>query len=151
LVAFIVSVDWQVDFTRQLLVGSIFYFTITAICVGVAAWNHVRIVSKAHSKIDIERRIAGLVVSRETIDNLDVESVTLQSVRLLKESEKPRDRMMSRPLRRYMDRRATYYKLYLDTTEKRHLLDDSSDLTDLDTIGQGLADFFSVAYRREEV
>lgn len=150
LLAFFVSVDWQEDLSGRLIAGSIFYFSMTAICLGVSAWNNLRTLDRATSRIRIEKRLFGVVLRGETIDRVALESVTVQSIRLLKESEKPRDRMLSRPLRGYMDRRTAYHKLFLDMGEQRLLIEDSSDLAELDTIGQGIADFYDVTYRREE-
>ena len=151
LASFVVSVDFEQDFQSNLIAGLIFYFSITAVCVGIAGWNSVKLLDRRQREIRYESRLFGIPLKRKILSEVTVEAVTVQTVKLIRESEKPREGMFGRPLRGYLEKRGSYHKLYLDTAERRLILEDSTEITDLQQIGQGLAEFYRVAYKVEEV
>jgi len=95
LLAFFVSVDWQSDFDRGSLVGTIFYFVITATCVAVAAWGSSVFFDKGGCDVSFIKSIFGLEVQRDRVEARAVQAVTIQGVRFLKDSERPQPGLLN--------------------------------------------------------
>jgi hypothetical protein len=151
LLAFVLSVDWQADFERGSLVGTIFYFVLTTTCLVVAAWGSSVLFDSDKKEIIFTRTIVGIAVRRDRQETTAVQAVTVVGVRFLKESERPQPGLLNTRFRNYIDRRNNYYKLYLDLGERRRFLEDSTDLTDLDAAANEISQFLHVTLRREEV
>jgi hypothetical protein len=150
-VSFIVGVDWDDDFVGGMVAGTIFYFVITAICLGVAGWNSVVLFDRAEGEARFIKRLFGVQLSRSALALSNVRAVVIQGIRFLKESEQPRSGLFGSRFRGQMERRNTYYKLQLEGEEKLHLVEDSTDLGDLEAAGKAIADFLGITYRREEL
>ncbi len=151
LVAFFLSVDWQSDFAGSMVAGTIFYFALTATCLGVAAWSSSILIDLEHDEISFTKSIVGIEVRRDRIGASAVQTVTIQGIRFLKESERPQPGLLNTRFRNYVERRNNYYKLYLDLGERRQFVEDSTDLADLDTAATEIARFLQVTLRREEM
>ena len=151
LAAFFLSVDWQSDFEGGMVAGTIFYFVLTATCVGVAAWGSSILFDTENDEISFAKSIFGIEVQRVCIGASAVQAVTIQGVRFLKDSERPQPGLLNRRFRNYVERRNNYYKLYLDLGERLQFVEDSTDLTDLDAAATEIARFLQVTLRREEI
>ena len=151
IVAFALGVDWQTDLQRDSLMGTLFYFSLLLICTAVAAWGSSVRFDSEREKITFTKTLAGVKVRQEQIDSSAVRAVTVAGIRFLKEAERPQPGLLNNRFRSYVDRRNTYYKLYLDLDESRHFLEDSTDLTDLDAAANEIAGFLQVTLRREEL
>lgn len=151
LLAFFLGVDWQSDFQGPIAVGTVFYFVLTTTCLAVAAWGTSVSFDSRFGSIDFSRRIAGIEITHDRVTVSDVEAVTIQGVRFLNESEQPRPGLLNTRFRTYVERRNNYYKLYLDLSDRRQFLEDSSELGDLDAVAERIAGFLSVPFRREHV
>jgi hypothetical protein len=150
-IAFATSIDFQSDFERSALAGTIFYGFITLICLSVAAWGSAVRFDGAEKLIRFERRFAGIRVGSEETPAASVRAVILQGVKFLKDSEQPQPGLLNTRFRSYVARRNVYYKLYLEFEEKRRILEDSTDIADLEAAGTRIAQFLGVDYRREEL
>ena len=151
LVAFFLSVDWQTDFEGGMVAGTIFYFVLTAICVGVAVWSSSILFDSENDEINFTKSIFGIEIRRDRVGASAVQAVTIQGVRFLKDSERPQPGLLNTRFRNYVERRNNYYKLYLDLGERLQFVEDSTDLTDLDAIATEMARFLQVTLRREEI
>jgi len=151
LVALFLSVDWQADFEGSMVAGTIFYFVLTATCVGVAAWGSSILFDSENDEISFTKSILGIEVRRECIGASAVQAVTIEGVRFLKDSERPQPGLLNTRFRNYVERRNNYYKLFLDLGERRQFVEDSTDLTDLDAAATEIARFLQVSLRREEI
>ncbi len=150
-VAFIVGYDFQSGIERSALAGTIFYAVLTVTCFAVAARGTSVIFDKSVGKVVFTASIFGFSTKRQEIPSGDVRAVVIQSMRFLKESEQPRPGLLNNRFRGYIARRNAYHKLYLEFSESRRLLEDSTDLSDLEAVGGQIADFLGVDYRREEI
>lgn len=151
LVAFSLSVDWQSDFGGGMAAGTVFYFVLTATCVGVAAWGSSIFFDSESDEISFTKSLAGIEVHRDRIGASAVKAVTIQGIRFLKDSERPQPGLLNNRFRTYIERRNNYYKLYLDMGEERKFVEDSTDVTDLDAAAAEIAGFLHVTLRREEI
>jgi hypothetical protein len=151
LISFVVGADWDGAPADGLIAGTIFYFGVTAICLVVAGWNSILLLDGAQREARFIRRLFGITLSRSHMDLSRVRAVVVQGLRFLRESEQPQPGLGSQRFRGYIERRNVYYKLYLETDEKLHFVEDSTDLTDLESAAQTMADFLRVGYRREEI
>ncbi|MFW5689239.1 MAG: hypothetical protein ACOC1U_06690 [Spirochaetota bacterium] len=151
IVSFLVSADWSGEIADGMVAGTIFYFGITAICLAVAGWNSMVVLDGRDRSAHFIRRIFGITIGHSTLDLSAVRAVVIQGLRFLRESEQPQGGLGSSRLRNYMERRNAYYKLFLETDEKLHFVEDSTDVSDLEAAGHAMADFLGVSYRREEI
>lgn len=151
LLAFFVGVDLQTDFERSSLLGTLFYSLLTLTCIAVAIVGRSITFSHAQSRALMRRTVAGIEIQRREVDLARVESVTLQSVRFLKESERPQAGVLNARYRNFVARRNSYFKLYLDLPDRREFLEDSTDQGELDQAGSALAEFVGVPFHHEEL
>jgi hypothetical protein len=151
LIAFFTGVDWQNDFGRSSIVGTLFYGVLTFTCLGVAAAGRTVHFLSADKLILFVNTVLGLTVHRETLEIGRVEAVTIQVVRFLKDSERPQPGLLNVRFQNYVSRRNSYYKLYLDMSDGRRMLEDSTDPTELQTAGTSISEFLGVPLRREEI
>ena len=151
LVSFIVGVDWERGLDDGLVVGTVFYFAVTAICLAVAGGNAKLVLNRNQGTICVTRSLFAIVFSRRNLSFPQVRAVVLRGIRLLRESEQPRDALVSNRFQGYMERRMHYYKLHLETDDQLHLVEDSTDLEELEAAATALADVLSVPFRREEL
>jgi hypothetical protein len=149
LLSFAVSSDWGAEGVDGLVAGTIFYFVVTAICLGVAGWNSVVAFDRSDGQAHFTRRLFGIPLVSSAVALSAVISVVVQGVKLLRDEEKPRATVLSNRLRGHVESRNVYYKLMLESTEKMHFLEDSTDLADLETAARRLAEFLGVSYRYE--
>ena len=80
-----------------------------------------------------------------------MQAVVIRGLQFLKESEQPQPGLLNTRFRGYINRRNVYFKLFLDFAESRRLLEDSTDLADLEAAAGQIAGFLNVEYRREEM
>ncbi len=151
LVSFLVGMDWEEGIEEGMVVGTIFYVSITAVCAAVAGWNAQLILDRNDSKAHLVRRLFGVPLRHAELPLERISAVLIRSIRFLRESEKPRGGLFPNRMHDYMERRNTYYKLHLETDERPYLVEDSSDLADLEAAAHAIAAFLDVVYRREEV
>lgn len=151
LIAMAMSVDWQADFNREMIVGTIIYLALTLTSIGVAAFGRSVRFDRSTGEISFIRAIAGVRVGESSMPLSDVRSVTIQGVQFLKESEQPQPGLLNTRFRNYVQRRNNYYKLYLDTDNSRRFLEDSTELADLDAAASRIAEFLGVELKRETV
>ncbi|MFW6288924.1 MAG: hypothetical protein ACOC2Q_03995 [Spirochaetota bacterium] len=151
LVSFVVGVDFERDFADGMITGTVFYFAITAICAVVAGWNSIVLFDRAQGRVEFIRKLFGIRLGSSSLELGDIRAVVLRGLRFLRESEQPQPGMLNQRFRGYVERRNVYYKLHLETDETLHFVEDSTDLTDLESAAQGIADFLGVTYRREEI
>ena len=150
--AVVIGADWDNDFGRDHLVGNIFFFLLTGAAAVIAGWSSSMIVDVGErNTIRFAGTLFGIPIRVDTMDPRTVKAVVLQGVKLLRESETPRVGLGSPRLAGYLARRTTYYKLYLETNEARRLVEDSTDLSELDAIGVAVARLLDVEYRKEDV
>ena len=152
ILAFVIGIDWQSDSGRQLVTGLIFYFSLTAVTIAVAAWNKSVIVDtgSAH-EIRFVNTLFRLPVRRSRIGLDEITGVTLQAVKLLGRPERPRPALGNSMFGSYFSRRGSYYKLYLDTNQSRQFVEDSTDAGELETIGAEMARFIGVSFAKEDL
>ena len=151
LVSFVVGMDWDEGIEEGMIVGTIFYFSITAVCAAVAGWNSQLVLDRDDRRVHFIRKLFGIPVRSAALPLDDVTGVVIRGIRFLKESEKPRVGLFSNRMHGYMERRNVYHKLYLETNERAYLVEDSSDLSDLEAAARAIAAFLEVDYRREEL
>lgn len=151
LVSFFVGMDWDEGIEEGMIVGTIFYFSITAVCAAVAGWNSQLILDHDDSRVHFVRKLFAVPLNHTKLALDDVTGVVIHGIQFLKESEKPRGGLFSNRVHSYMERRNVYYKLHLETDERPYLVEDSSDLTDLETAARAIAGFLGVDYRREDL
>ena len=149
-VAFFVGVDWELDFVDGLPAGMVFFFGVLAICTGVAGWKSSVVFDTDARTVRFSKQLFGIVVQEQTLPADDVRSVVLQGIRFLKDAERPQPGLLNNRLRDTIARRNVYYKLFLETSEKRHLIEDSTDTDDLDGAAQAIAGFLNLPVRHEE-
>ena len=137
--------------SEPMIGGTIFYFVITGISLVVAAWNSVTTLDRETGILTFQKRFAGIAVRSESTQLGSITGVVLQIVQFMKESEQPQPTMLNTRYRSYMNRRNTYYRLYLETGDEKFLIEDSSDSEDLDRVGETVADFLGLTYRRIEI
>ena len=151
LIAFLVSVDFQVDFEREMIAGSVFYFALVALCLVVAGWNNAVLFDTAQRQVFFIKRMFGARVHSRALPSDGIRSITLQGVRLLKESERPRAGVLGSRFSAHVARRNTYYKLYIDSGDEREFLEDSTDPGELNAAGMTIAGFLGVDFRTEDI
>jgi len=152
LAAFLVGADWENDFGRERIAANILFFVLTGGAALIAGWSSsVTVDAGSARQIRSAGTLFGLPIRVQTMSADDVRAVTLQGVRLLRESESPRAGLGRSRYAEFVARRTTYYKLFLDTAEDRHLVEDSTDLAELQTIGEAISRVLGVEYRREDV
>lgn len=149
--SFIVSSDWGRAQEDGMIAGTIFYFVITAICLAVAGWNSMMILDRSHGEAYFIRKLFGIRFASSSMPLSEISSVVVQGAKLLREQEKPRATMLSNRLRGHVERRNVYYKLMLETAEKLHFVEDSTDLSELQSAATAMAEFLGVSYRHEEI
>lgn len=150
LISFFVSVDWQGDFEDGMVAGTIFYFSVLAICLAVAGWNSMLVLSRSKDEARFIKKLFGIPLASASLPLHEITAVVIQGATLLKESERPTSMIATR-LQRAAQQRNVYYKLYLETADKLHFVEDSTDLTDLEGAARGIAEFLGVTFRREEI
>jgi len=150
-VSFIVGVDLERDFADGMVAGTIFNFSITAVCTVVAGWNSIVLFDRSRGRVEFIRKLFGIRLGSSSLELGEIRAVVLRGLRFLRESEQPQPGMLNQRFRGYVERRNVYYKLHLETAETFHFVEDSTDLTDLEAAAQGIADFLGVTYRREEI
>jgi hypothetical protein len=131
--------------------GTIFYFVITLISVAVAGWNSQVTFDRDAGDAVFSKSIFGIRLREDSVALASVTTVILQSLQFLKQSEQPQPTMLNSRFRGYMSRRNTYYRLFLETADEKLLIEDSSELEDLDRSANLIAAFLNVTYRREEI
>jgi hypothetical protein len=150
-VALFVGVDWGEDFGRQSVGGTIFYLLLTLTTLGVAAWGRSVHLDKAAGEVHQVRTLVGIEVHRTTTAASSVKAVVIQGMRFLKEAEQPRPGLLNTRFRNYVDRRNSYYKLFLERDDDRIFLEDSTDLSDLDGAAEQISGFMGITLRREDI
>ncbi|MFW6288250.1 MAG: hypothetical protein ACOC2Q_00550 [Spirochaetota bacterium] len=151
LISFFVSSDWGSVHEDGMIAGTIFYFVITAICLTVAGWNSMMLLDRSRGEAYFIRKLFGIRFASSSMTLSAITAVVIQGARLLREQEKPRSTMLSSRLRGHVERRNAYYKLMLETAEKLHFVEDSTDLSDLESVATSMAEFLGVSYRHEEI
>ncbi len=151
LISFFVSSDWGTVQEDGMVGGTIFYFVITAICLVVAGWNSMMMLDRSRGEADFIRKLFGIRLASSSMTLSSITAVVIQGAKLLREQEKPRSSMLSTRLRGHVERRNVYYKLMLETAEKLHFVEDSTDLSDLESVATSMAEFLGVSYRHEEI
>ncbi len=137
--------------SEPMIGGTIFYFVITGVSLMVAAWNSITRLDRESDTVCFEKRIAGVLFRTRDLPLSSVSEIVLQSVRLLKESEQPQPGLLNTRYRGYISRRNTYFRLYIETASEKILIEDSSDVEDLDRVGETVATFAGVTFRRVEI
>jgi hypothetical protein len=151
IVAFVIGVDWQEDFQSGSVAGSIIYFFLTATCVGVAAWGNSVHFDNDRGTVAFVKSVFGIEVRKEQMPASEVDAVTIQGIQFLKESERPQAGLLNSRFRAYLDKRNTYYKLFLDFGEKRRFVEDSTELADLEGAATAISRHLDVSYKREDI
>ena len=151
LVSFLVGMDWDEGIEEGMVVGTIFYFSITAVCAAVAGWNSQLILDRDDARVHFVRKLFAARLRHAELPLADVTGVVIHGIRFLKESEQPRVGLFSSRMHGYMERRNVYYKLHIETDERPYLVEDSSDLADLEAAAHAIAAFLDVDYRREDL
>lgn len=151
LLSFVVSSDWGRVQDDGMVAGTIFYFAITAICLVVAGWNSMMVLDRSRREASFIRKLFGIRLGSSSMPLESVSAVVVQGAKLLREQEKPRSTMLSSRLRGHVERRNVYYKLMLETAEKLHFVEDSTDASDLESVAMSMAEFLGVSYRHEEI
>ncbi len=149
-VAFFVGVDWELDFVDGLPAGMVFFFGVLAICTGVAGWKSSVAIDSAARTVRFRKQLFGIGVQEQAFSVDDVSGVVLQGIRFLKDSERPQPGLLNNRMRDTIARRNVYYKLFLETSQKRHLIEDSTDADDLDSAAQSIAAFLNLPVKHEE-
>lgn len=150
LISFFVGFEPDAE-TSGMVAGTVFFFAVTAVCLAVAGWNSLMILDRSTRRASFVRRLFGIPLSRSEMELASVAAVVVQGARLLRDEEKPRATLISSRFRQHVERRNVYYKLMLETQEKLHFVEDSTDLSDLESVAQGIAEFLGVSYRHEEL
>ena len=150
-VAFFVSYDFQAGFEQGMIAGTVFYTVLTLTCVFVAGRGTSVAFDSEAGEVAFVSSLFGFVTGREAQPTTDIRRVVVQGIRFLKESEQPRPGLVNNRFRGYIARRNVYYKLFLEFEESRRLLEDSTDLSDLEAAGSRIAAFLTVDYHHEEL
>jgi len=151
LVAFVMGVDWESDFADGMVAGTVFFFSITAICIAVAGWNSMVVLNRSRGSAEFIRKLFGIRLGFSSLELALVTAVVVRGLRFLRESELPQQGFLGPRTRGLAGRRNVYYKLHLETAERLYFVEDSTELTELESAGQGIADFLGVAYRQEDL
>jgi hypothetical protein len=149
--AFAFSVDFERDFGEDFSAGTVVYFALVVICLAVAGFNSLVTLDTKRHEASFSKRIFGLTLHNNVISLATVRGVLLQSVQFLRRKEMPQQGPMTSRLRGYMERRNVYFKLYLETDEKRHFVEDSTDSSELESAATTMSQFLSVPLLREEL
>ncbi len=151
IVSFLVGMDWDEGIADGMVAGTIFYFVITAICLAVAGWSTTLVLDRDAGEARFIRTLFGLRLRGSSLRLSNVDAVVIRGIRFLKEGERPGSGEFSTRIQSYMERRNVYYKLHLETAGQLHLVEDSTDVSDLEAVAQSMAEFLGVTYRREEL
>ena len=151
IVSFLVSTDWDGQLADGMIAGTIFYFAVVLVCLGVAGWNSRLVLDHEDEQAHFIRRFFGITLGHGTLAHSQIHAVVIQGLKFLRENEQPQSGLISSRFRSYMERRNVYYKLHLETEQKLHFVEDSTDIADLESAAQQMADFLGVTYRREEI
>ncbi len=149
--AFLVSYDSRGEQSNGSVAGTIFYAVLTLACVGVAGWNSRTVFRASEDSVVSEKRFFGVVLKTQSIPRPSVTGVTLQSIRLLKTHEVPQQGLFNNRFRGFAARRSQYFKLFLELTERRVVMEDSSYQEDLERVAVTISEFLGVPLQHEEV
>ena len=129
-------------------VGIVLFSFMLLSCVAVAAYDRRTVFDKQSRSVKMAKLFAGFAFSSQTVPLDDVRAVVLQIVRLLRRSELPPSGRLggSRAAQR-----GRLFRLGVETTNGIVFLEDSADQGELETIGQGVAEFIGIDYRVEEL
>ncbi|MFW5741896.1 MAG: hypothetical protein ACOC2D_01360, partial [Spirochaetota bacterium] len=97
------------------------------------------------------RKLFGIRFASSSMTLSSITAVVIQGAKLLRDQDKPRSAMLGSRLSGQVERRNVYYKLMLETAEKLHFVEDSTDLSDLESAAASMAEFLGVSYRHEEI
>ena len=149
-VAFLVGADWERDFQNGIAAGMVFYTGLTLICVAVAGWKSRVLLDTESRTVVFSKLLFGMRVQEAHLRIDDVTCVVVHGIRFLKDAERPQPGLLNNRLRETISRRNVYYKLFLETSGKRHLIDDSTDASELDSAATAIGAFLNVPVRHEE-
>jgi hypothetical protein len=149
-ISFVIGMNWDEGIAEEMVVGTIFYFAITAVCLVVAGWNAKLVLDRGAGEARFIRSLFGIPVRSAALRLSEVTAVVIRGIRFLKESEQPRGDFSTR-IQGYVERRNVYYKLHLETQDRLHLVEDSTNLADLEEVARRMAAFLGISFRREEL
>lgn len=148
---FAFGVDFERDFGEDFSAGMIIYFALVVICLSVAGFNSLVTLDTQRHEARFSKRLFGFGLQSKVISLASVRSVLLQSIEFLRGKEMPQQGPMTSRFRDYMQRRNVYFKLYLETDEKRHFVEDSTDSSELESAASAMSQFLSIPLVREEL
>lgn len=150
--AFLVGVNWDTDFQDGFVSGSIFYFLLTAFCIVVAGWSSSITIDRHGRRLVFAGTVFGLPLSSRVHELTGTLLVVLQAVRLLRDSEQSsRTAPGTSRFGSYLARRNVYYKLYLESGDKKEFIEDSTDYEEIEAVATTIAGFLNIGIRKEDI
>ncbi|MFP4483771.1 MAG: hypothetical protein ACLFO1_02845 [Spirochaetaceae bacterium] len=151
-VGFVLGFDWSDGFSGESIGGTIFYFVLVVVSLLVASWNQETIFSRPDGTVLFRKRLLLAKIQEDQISLEDITGVLLQTVRLIKgRVDHDRDLQRSGVFSQLVQRRNTFFRLFLETDRGKLLIEDSADVRDLSNLATSISRFLGVQYRTEDV
>lgn len=152
LVGFILGFDWSQGFSGERVGGTIFYFILILVSLTVASWTQETAFLRKERVVRFRKHLLFFRLQDDTVPIEDVKAVILQTVRLIKgRVDSPREMQRGGMFSQVMQRRNTFFRLFLETTRGKLLMEDSADAGDLSELGTSISQFLNIPYRTEEI
>jgi len=149
---FILGFDWQEGLSGTNIGGTIFYFILVLVSLGVASWQQETVFSRRDKLVRFRKQLLLKRLQDDELPFSQVTGVVFQTVRLIKgRADHVRDLQRSGVFSQMMQRRNTFFRLFLETDKGKLLLEDSSDPGDLSDMGTSVSQFLGVSFKTEEI
>jgi len=151
-VGFILGFDWSQGMSGQGIGGTIFYFILIAVSLIVASWKQETIFSRKTGTVRFRKQLLLFTLQDDSLPLSEVKAVILQTVRLIKDRvDHARDFQRGGVFSQIMQRRNTFFRLFLESDRGKLLLEDSSDAAGLEDLGTNVSKYLNVPYRTEDI
>jgi hypothetical protein len=152
IVGFVLGFDWGEGFSGTNVGGSIFYFLLVVVSLGVASWRQETVFARREKVVRFRKHLLLMRLQDDEVPLSSITAVILQTVRLIKGREDHvRDFQRGGVFSQMMQRRNTFFRLFLETEKGKLLVEDSSDPGDLSELGTSISQFLGITYRTEEI
>lgn len=152
LVGFVLGFDWERGFSAEAVGGTIFYFVLVFVSLLVASWNQETIFSRRDGEVRFRKRLLLMRLQEDRVPLADITGVLVQTVRLIKgRVDHDRDFQRGGVFSQIVQRRNTFFRLFLETDRGKLLIEDSADVRDLSNLATSISEFLGVQYRTEDI
>jgi hypothetical protein len=143
----IAGMDAGRDFRGGRIVGTLLYFGITISTLVISTWGKTVAFDRQNGKVVFTSALFLVSVSISSLSLEAVKGIVLESVSLMKSDSAPLGRRFSQ----FMENRSTIYRLYIETDEKRILLEDGTHFQEFEETARGIAGFLQVPLKTREL